>query len=57
MDLAPGTKLLIFGPEGRGVLTLVRADMVTKLVRRAMARLSEFEQLVKEAPAGGDETD
>jgi len=55
MGLEPGTRLLIFGPVGRGALTLMTADMVTRFVRHAMERLSEFEQLVKEVPAGQDD--
>jgi AbrB family looped-hinge helix DNA binding protein len=51
MGLEPGTRLLIFGPEGRPVLTLMTADMVAKFVRHAMERLAEFEQLIEEVPA------
>jgi len=50
MGLKPGTKLLIFGPRGKGVLTLMTAETVTQFVRHAMERLSEFEEMIKEAP-------
>jgi AbrB family looped-hinge helix DNA binding protein len=55
MGLEPGTKLLIFGPMGQGVLTLVTADMVSRFVRHAMERLSEFEQLAREVSVDADD--
>jgi len=57
MGLDPGTKVLIFGPAGSGVLTLMTADTVTKFVRRAVARLAEFEQLISGAPAVQDDSE
>jgi len=55
MGLAPGTKVLIFGPPSGEVLTLMTAEMVTRFVRHAVVRLSEFEQLISEAPAIQDD--
>ena len=56
MELEPGTKLLIFGPMGQeGVLTLMTAEMVSRFVRHAMERLSEFEQLITQASVDQDD--
>ncbi len=55
MGLKPGTRLLIFGPGGRQVLTLMTAEMVAGFVRHAMERLAEFEQLVREPPSDQDD--
>jgi AbrB family looped-hinge helix DNA binding protein len=55
MELEPGTKLLIFGSAGHGVLTLMPADMVARFVRHAMERLSEFEQLAREVSVDRDD--
>jgi len=55
MGFEPGTKLLIFGPLGEGVLTLMTADMVSRFVRHAMERLSEFEQLAREVSVDQDD--
>lgn len=56
MQLEPGTKLLIFGPMGQGVLTLMTADTVSRFVRHAMERLSEFEQLITQVSAERHDT-
>ncbi len=55
MGLEPGTRLLIFGPGGRQVLTLMTAEMVAGFVRHAMERLAESEQLVREPPSDQDD--
>jgi AbrB family looped-hinge helix DNA binding protein len=55
MGLEPGTKLLIFGPMGEGVLTLMTADTVSRFVRHAMERLSEFEQLITQVSVDQDD--
>ncbi len=55
MGLEPGTKLLLFGPMGQGVLTLMTADTVSRFVRQAMDRLPEFEQVAREVSVGQDD--
>ncbi len=57
MGLEPGTRLLIFGPGGGQVLTLVTADTVSKFIRSAMERLAEFEQVIGVTPLSRDETE
>ncbi len=55
MGLEAGTKVLIFGPPRRGVLTLMTAETVAIFVRHAVARLAEFEQLLTDAPPFRDD--
>lgn len=47
LRLEPSTKLLVFGsPHGAGGLIITRADFVSEFVARAMARLSQFEDML-----------
>ena len=48
MDLKPGTKLLVFGAMGKGGLTLMKAETVTRFLRRATSHLSNLEEMLKE---------
>ena len=45
--LDPGTKLLVFGnPHGIGLI-LTRAELATEFLTEAIARLAQFEKVIK----------
>jgi AbrB family looped-hinge helix DNA binding protein len=45
--LEPGAKLLVFGGPQRGGMILTRAESVTEFLSRAMARLAQFEEMLR----------
>jgi AbrB family looped-hinge helix DNA binding protein len=47
LELAPGTKLLVFAPTGGHGLVLMKAETVTHFIRQAVSHLSGFEDMLK----------
>jgi len=48
LNIRPGDKLLIFsGPHGGRSLSVMKAEQVTEFVSRAMARLSQLEEIAR----------
>ena len=46
-ELEPGAKLLVFSGSHKGALILTRAEFVTEFLSRAMARLAQFEEMLR----------
>ena len=46
LEIADGEKMVVFG-RGKGRLTLVKADMVSEFVSRALTDLAELERQLR----------
>ena len=47
LDIKPGDKLLIFSGRHGGSLNVMKAEQVTSFVTRAMAKLTEMEEIAR----------
>jgi len=52
--LAPGEKVMVFGHEFHGVMTVMRADVVAEYVSRGLAQFGELAKVLNEDGAAQD---
>lgn len=50
--LSAGDRVMVFGHETNGVLTLMRADVVSEYVSRGLAKFGELARVLDEESAG-----
>ncbi len=50
LEIAPGSKLLVFGGPDRRALAFMKAESLAEFIAEAGAMLSHFEQMLKTSP-------